>query len=120
MTFSPDNSDPRWCTYNQAKEAGWQVRKGSVGVPIEVWKSYDHKRTPEEMEAIKNAIEESNNPIMQNEEIAEKEQRLMVRYYTVFHASQIDGIPALNRPELDRSMEGKPDQRLPILAENFD
>jgi antirestriction protein ArdC len=49
MIFSPDPSDPRWCTYKQAEEQGWQVRKGSAGIPIEVWKQYEHKRTPEEI-----------------------------------------------------------------------
>lgn len=27
MMFSPDPTDPRWCTYNQAKKQGWQVRE---------------------------------------------------------------------------------------------
>jgi antirestriction protein ArdC len=25
--------DPRWCTYNQARDKGWQVRKGEKGIP---------------------------------------------------------------------------------------
>ena len=33
MMFSPDTSDPRWCTYKQAQEQGWQVRKGEHGSP---------------------------------------------------------------------------------------
>jgi antirestriction protein ArdC/phage/plasmid primase-like uncharacterized protein len=26
--------DPRWCTYEQARSQGWQVRRGSHGVPL--------------------------------------------------------------------------------------
>ena len=29
--------DPRWVTFNQAKEKGWTVQKGSVSVPLEFW-----------------------------------------------------------------------------------
>ena len=100
MTFSPDPTDPRWCTYKQAQEQGWQVRKGAAGLPIEVWKEFEHKRTPEELDAIRNEGIENPDPT---------EKRLGVRYYTVFHASQIDGIPPLDRPERSHEQEGKPD-----------
>ena len=33
--------DPRWCTYKQAQEKGWQVKKGSKGCHIEFWCVYD-------------------------------------------------------------------------------
>jgi antirestriction protein ArdC len=29
--------DPRWMTYKQAAENGWQVRKGEKGTQIEFW-----------------------------------------------------------------------------------
>jgi len=107
MTFSPDPSDPRWCTYKQAEEKGWQVRKGSTGIPIEVWKPYERKRSPEEIEKIK---------ARGIKDVGPTERRMAVRYYSVFHASQIDGIPPLERPERRHEMEGKPDPRLDDLA----
>jgi antirestriction protein ArdC len=114
MMFSPDPTDPRWCTYNQAKKQGWQVREGSKGVPIEVWKEYEHKRTNEEIENIRTGRAEGGlNP---DEPIAETEKRLGVRYYTVFHASQIDGIPPLERPAPQQQIEGEPDPRIEELA----
>ncbi|AEK57928.1 DNA primase [Acidithiobacillus caldus SM-1] len=114
MMFSPDPTDPRWCTYNQAKKQGWQVREGSKGVPIEVWKEYEHKRTNEEIENIRTGRAEGGlNP---DEPIAETEKRLSVRYYTVFHASQIDGIPPLERPAPQQQIEGEPDPRIEELA----
>ena len=31
-------SDPRWCTYQQAKSKGWNVKRGSKGPRITFWK----------------------------------------------------------------------------------
>ncbi|MDA8154250.1 MAG: zincin-like metallopeptidase domain-containing protein [Acidithiobacillus sp.] len=111
MTLSPDPSDPRWCTYKQAREQGWQVREGSSGIPIEVWKEYEHKRTPEEIETIR---QESGKSI---QDIEKTEKRLGVRYYSVFHASQIEGILPLARPERGHGLKGRPDPRLDGLSE---
>jgi len=30
-------TDPRWCTYKQATDNGWQVRKGEKSTAIEFW-----------------------------------------------------------------------------------
>jgi len=83
-TVAP-TGDPRWVTYKQAAEQGWQVKKGEHGIPIEVWKSYEK------------GIERpgGENPKFEGKEIAVsgKEVRRFAKYYTVFHASQIDGIP---------------------------
>ncbi|MDA8152019.1 MAG: zincin-like metallopeptidase domain-containing protein, partial [Acidithiobacillus sp.] len=83
-TVAP-TGDPRWVTYKQAAEQDWQVKKGEHGIPIEVWKSYEK------------GIERpgGENPKFEGKEIAvsRKEVRRFAKYYTVFHASQIDGIP---------------------------
>ena len=110
MAFSPDPSDPRWCTYKQAQEKGWQVRQGASGLPLEVWKEYEHKRTVEEIQRLEEQGVTDPDPT---------ERRLGVRYCTVFHASQIDGIPPLERQEPDQKLEDKPDPRLPKLAEGL-
>ena len=70
-------SDPRWATYNQAQERGWQVKKGSHGVT-----GFFYKRI--EVERDEGAAEEAREggrwfPVL--------------RSFTLFHASQIDGIP---------------------------
>ena len=31
--------DPRWCTYTQALQTGWQVRRGQKGTPVIVWRA---------------------------------------------------------------------------------
>ena len=95
MTFGPGDGDGRFCTYKQAAEQGWQVRKGEHGFPIEKWSQYE-----------KEAVNKETGEIS-------KEQKMGVRYYTVFHASQIDGIPPLERPTIERQIE--PDQRIDDL-----
>ncbi|MBU2772642.1 MAG: ArdC family protein [Acidithiobacillus sp.] len=91
-TFGPSNGDGRYCTYKQAEAQGWQVRKGEHGFPIEKWSQYE-----------KEAVNKETGEVS-------KEQKMGVRYYTVFHASQIDGIPPLERPTVERHIE--PDKRI--------
>jgi antirestriction protein ArdC len=81
--------DPRWMTYKQAAENGWQVRKGEKGTHIEFW------------EAKAAAAEASPGPnSAANGEQREKTEgrRLIHRVYTVFNAKQIEGIHAYERP----------------------
>ncbi|OCX72460.1 hypothetical protein A6M27_01105 [Acidithiobacillus thiooxidans] len=108
MVFSPDPEDNRWCTYKQAKEAGWQVKKGEHGIPIEKWSEYKHKRTEEDIQKLQDAGAE---------DIAPEERRMGVRYYNVFHASQIDGIPPKERNQALTGRNNVIDERLPKLAE---
>jgi len=77
--------DPRWCTYKQAQEQGWQVREGKTGTQICFYK-------PVEV-----ADKEKINP-----DTGEPEKRTipMLRAYTVFNAQQIEGIPPLDREAL--------------------
>ena len=67
--------DPRWCTFIQARNKGWKVKKGAHGTKIEFWSEL----------------------LVQNEQQEDKEakpsKRLMRKIYVVFHASQIDGMP---------------------------
>lgn len=73
-------TDPRWCTYKQAQEAGWQVREGSKGTSVEYWQFEKE--------------EERLNPSTgKKEKVKVKLENPRVFYATVFHASQIDGIP---------------------------
>jgi antirestriction protein ArdC len=71
--------DPRWMTYRQATEQGWQVRKGEKGTQIEFWKFPTEEQREE-------AFAEGK-----------KEPMPLQQLYTVFNGSQIEGIPALQR-----------------------
>lgn len=63
--------DPRWCSYKQAAEKGWQVRKGEKASHVEFWDIY-----PDKEDATK--------------------RRFVHRTYAIFNAQQIDGIPAIH------------------------
>lgn len=109
FAFSPDPTDNRWCTYKQAQEQGWQVRKGEHALAfIEKYTPYERKPTEEERQ----------NRIAQGGDPDAPVQSVSIRHYPVFHASQIDGIPPLERgPQPE--MEGKPDPRIERLAEEM-
>ncbi len=109
FAFSPDPTDNRWCTYKQAQEQGWQVRKGEHALAfIEKYTPYERKPTEEERQ----------NRIAQGGDPDAPVQSVSIRHYPVFHASQIDGIPPLERgPQPE--MEGKPDPRIEKLAEEM-
>lgn len=81
-------SDYRWCTYKQAQDKGWQVKKGEKAVQIEYWRLYD--------KAQKKYIESSEaRAIVDADPDREKDIILSVRFYSVFNGEQIEGIPEL-------------------------
>jgi antirestriction protein ArdC len=62
---------PFWATFRQVKAAGGRVRKGEHGVPVVFWKAYEGPADPETGTA---------------------EKRFVLRQYTVFNATQVDGV----------------------------
>ena len=82
--------DPRWCTFEQAQEKGWRIKKGSKGTHIEFWKLTPTPETDREGKLV----------LDENGKIQMKEVPL-VRNYVVFHASQIDGIEPYIPMKLD-------------------
>lgn len=78
------HDDPRWCTYKQAQEQGWQVRRGEKSTTVEYWKFDDVVETKdEETGEIKKARVMLEQP--------------KIFYATVFNANQMDNVPALER-----------------------
>ena len=41
MTGVGTKADNRWATFNQIKEKGWKLKKGSKGTKVEFWQPYD-------------------------------------------------------------------------------
>jgi len=81
--------DPRWMTYKQASENGWQVRRGEKGTQIEYWeaKEASDKTQPSPSDGRSDASRaDSNNA-------GAAKSQFIHRVYTVFNAQQIDGIP---------------------------
>lgn len=80
-------TDQRWCTYHQAQEHGWQVRKGEKSALVEYWAYYDVK------EKVLLSWADAERIYRHNREYADKYLQLRSRCYNVFNAEQIDGIP---------------------------
>jgi antirestriction protein ArdC len=75
-SMSRGYTDPRFCTYKQAIDNGWQVRKGEKATTIEFWD-----------------VKPSDNEGGAADE--EKRGHTIHRVYHVFNAQQIEGIPPL-------------------------
>ena len=69
--------DPRFCSYKQATEMGWQVRKGSKASHAVFYKP---------LELMKDGA-----PVF--DENGDQKKSFVLRSYPVFHLSQIDGAP---------------------------
>ena len=81
------SSDPRWITFQQAKEKGWHIKKGAKGMHVEFYK-FGTKIIRDELgEAV---LDELGKP--------ETKSSCLVKTYVVFHASQVDGIPEYEPP----------------------
>jgi antirestriction protein ArdC len=80
-------TDPRWMTYKQAQEKGWQVRKGEHGTAIAYW-----KRTE--------TVKEKDPETGEERKVERNLDRPRPFYATVFNAQQIEGVPALQTKQL--------------------
>jgi antirestriction protein ArdC len=76
------SGDPRWMTYQQAHERDWQVRKGEKSTTIFFSKPYE--------------VDDEQS------EDGRKTVRVL-KHYAVFHASQIEGVPAYKHPGIDEA-----------------
>lgn len=82
-------TDPRWATYKQASEKGWQVRKGEKASYVEYWAYYDKEK--------KKLLSwpDARQIFREDAAYAEKNLQLSSRVFAVFNGAQIDGIPEL-------------------------
>ena len=94
------SGDPRWCSYKQAADKGWQVRKGEKSTTVFFYKQLQAR--------------ESEQPDASDDRPAAR-MIPMLRSYNVFHASQIDGIPAYNPPALSEAPWRRPEAAEIIL-----
>jgi antirestriction protein ArdC len=82
------SGDPRWMTYQQAQEKHWQVSKGERSTTTFFAKPYQ----------------------VDDEEADDGKKTIRVlKYYAVFHASQIDGIPAYKAPTVEEAPWTRPE-----------
>jgi antirestriction protein ArdC len=80
MLSAAGYSSPAWFTYRQAVALGGQVRKGEKGYPVVFWKMFDRSTDSDDSSEGGDGRGGRKVPVL--------------RYYTVFNAEQIDGLPA--------------------------
>lgn len=77
--------DYRWATYNQGKERGWKLKKGSKAVSVEHWRSVAVERKDAQGKAI---VGKDGEP--------ERGSRVVLDgYWNVFNLSCFEGAPEL-------------------------
>ncbi len=84
LSVMQPTADPRWMTYRQAAEKGWQVRRGEKSTLIECW-----------------VFEKQEKDEKTGEKKWVRLDRPFWKAGYVFHASQIDGLPELPVPKHD-------------------
>ena len=89
--------DPRWCTYKQAQDQGWQVRRGEKSTTV-----FFYKRHQVEDENAKHGTR--TIPVLKT--------------FNVFHASQLDGIPPYAAPTIDAAPRARPEAADAILKQS--
>lgn len=93
------SGDPRWATYKQSAARGWQVRKNERGTT-----AYFSKR-----------IEVRDDRADDDDGDATRRIPLL-RAFTLFHASQLDGVPEYRPPTIEETPWRAPDAVETIIA----
>ncbi len=100
MQVKKKYNDPRWVTFNQAKDLGASVKKGEKSSPILFYQLYD-KNTKKEYNplTVRDMSDDEKRDYMQNN------VRRILKYSTVFNAEQCDNFPERKTDELLRMSE---------------
>lgn len=94
--------DPRFATFKQIQDKGWHLQRGSKGIKVEYWMPYDQ----EQKKVI--SWKEAN--------LSDKKIGVIPKYYTVFNAKDIEGIPPIEMPE---KKDINPDEILATICKNM-
>lgn len=100
MQVKKKYNDPRWVTFNQAKDLGASVKKGEKSSPILFYQLYD-KNTKKEYNplTVRDMSDDEKRDYMQNN------VRRILKYSTVFNAEQCENFPERRADELPRMSE---------------
>ena len=100
MTAFALGGDPRFCSYKQATDRGWQVRKGERGTTVFFFKRM----------LVRDKDAPPDCPLEERKAIP------ILRAYTVFNGSQIDGIPTYAAPDAREASWRRPEAADIIMA----
>lgn len=91
--------DTRWMTFNQIRDKGYHLQKGSKGTKIEYWFPYDRtEKKPISWEKYHDEILSGRN---------ENDFTTLVKVYTVFNGDNIEGLP---EKEIYRNLNVEPSE----------
>jgi len=103
--------DPRWMTFKQADDCGWQIKKGSKSTAIQYIKLYEQRTKRDEQGKV--VKDEKGNPV----KITVKLNRPIITSFAVFNAEQVNGIPELVMPDIS-TLGWQPLERAEQLLKN--
>ncbi len=112
--------DPRWMTYKQAKDAGYQIKAGAKSVLLEKWIYY--KEVPCLDENGEQVIGADGQPQMKKLMY----KKPIVNYFRVFNAEQIIGVPEYVKEQItedqysDYADKFEKSSKCPVCYENQD
>ena len=86
-------TDPRWLTFNQAKERGYRVNKGEKGSLIQTFRFHEEKQVRDEQG--KPIKDDKGNAVIEQTKL----NKPIIRTFVVFNAEQMTGLPPLERTE---------------------
>lgn len=104
--YAQGYSDPRWMTFNQARGAGYKIKKGSRGTSIEYWQF--KSKTPIKDKSGKTVRDSNGDKVY----LEAKLRKPLVARFTVFNGEQIEGLPEIEPKavvpdwERDKRVEG--------------
>jgi len=87
ISFIRGYTTPYWVTYRQAKEKGWNIKKGAKSAMVTFWKEYTGNLASdssiEETTIDENGVEEKQEN--------KNERKFVLRYYTIFNLDEVEG-----------------------------
>jgi antirestriction protein ArdC len=84
--------DPRWMTFNQIRDEGYHLEKGSKGAKVEYWFPFDTIKK-------KGVSFEEKERLINEGERKKEDFSLVAKYYTVFNGDNISGLPEIELPK---------------------
>ncbi|HEM7189757.1 TPA: DUF1738 domain-containing protein [Providencia rettgeri] len=112
--ISKESKDPRWFTFNQIKNNGWKLQKGSKGSPIYFISN----------QVSKLKRDKDNNPILDKNGNKQYEvnstDKPIFKSYFVFNGKDIEGVPDFVAPKkLSKKEQEKLNTEKYLLAEKI-
>lgn len=102
-------TDPRWVTYQQAKDLNASVKAGEKSANIFYWSWYDKKTKKPFADATVKDMDKDERQKYLNENV-----RPVLKYYQVFNAAQCNNFPKLNVEQKEMSADERARQNAKI------